>query len=794
MHEAGEKKTSGKKQYSVLTKIFNISTILLAIYMVFVFVGMPNEKDEEEYDCRYFESEWYRIMDDGERVLVEVPGRIDVPWGDVVTLSTTLPSDIKNGQSLCFRPIWQDVDIYVDGELRVSYNTKDTRIIGKLSAMRFLFLDLSEEDSGKEMIYKFSSDSKYSGRTFDVKFGDRASIWFSVVEESGFKTIVSICLTFIALFSIFICLVLRVIYKKQLSLIYLAWTIFFCAFWMLSETDFRQIFVRNISGLSNLTYVCLLLIPFPIMAYVNDVQNSYYEKIYRLLMIMSDVILVLSVGLQLLNIRQFVSMLPLIHAGLIISIVCLIVTITIDIFTKRIKDYLFVGIGVYGMLFTGVIEMLFYYTKKVTSLGAFLGLGLMFLFVMAIIKTGQDLLKTEKNKQQAITAKEAQSQFLANMSHEIRTPINAIIGMNEMILRESNNPAIEEYATNIQNASQMLLGLINDVLDFSKIESRRLELIEDTYELASLIQNSMLLTKSRVGTKPIEVRMDVDNRIPSKLRGDELRLKQVLVNILSNAVKYTNEGSVTLKVTYREINREILVLVFQIIDTGIGIKEEDMEKIFDSFKRLELEKNRTVQGSGLGLNIAKQLVEQMSGSIEVESVYGSGSTFTIMVPQTVIDWQPVGNLQKSRSREKEKKALFTAPDASVLVVDDNNMNLKLMKGLLKRTMVQVDLAGGGKESLELMKNKKYDIIFMDHMMPEMDGVEALRILRNDESNPNRDTVVIALTANAVAGCREEYLHYGFNDYFSKPIQAGKLELMMTHYLPQEQIHMENMGE
>ena len=280
--------------------------------------------------------------------------------------------------------------------------------------------------------------------------------------------------------------------------------------------------------------------------------------------------------------------------------------------------------------------------------------------------------------------------------------------------------------------------------------------------------------------------------MPSRLLGDELRIKQVLTNLLSNAVKYTKEGSVTFKAFSKSIGADAVILCFSITDTGIGIREEDLSKLFSSFKRLELNKNRNIEGTGLGLNIAKQLVNLMQGDITVESEYGKGSTFTVSFPQKVMDKQPIGNfgeaLRECRKEKHTKDNFFIAPNATILIVDDNSVNRTLIKSLLKRTKIEVDHAAGGRECLEITNQKKYDIILMDHMMPELDGVETLHLLRADESNPNQNTVVIALTANVIAGCREMYLEYGFDDYFSKPIQAEKLEELIYRYLPKELVH------
>ena len=784
------------RAYIAATKPFLfIATLFLFMFGVICGFLFSDERDVVSTNCRIFESNWERVFENGDTVSVQVPGKVLAEYGEIVTLTTKLPEKIRVGEQICFRPIWQDVTIYIDGELRQSYSTKDSRPFGINSPMRYVFVELYETDAGKELTYQFSSNSKYSGNIGTCYIGDRLSIWLFVIEESGLRTVIALFLLLLSIFCIIVCVVLKFVYKKTMPLNYLAWTIFFCAFWMLSEVNFRQLLIKNISLLSNYAYWSLMLIPFPLLHYINEIQNGKYQKVYIFPITYSVLIFTIGTILQVFDIVQFVQQLPFIHVGLIASILCIIVTITIDTVKKRITDYLFVGIGIYGMLLSSILELLLYYFDANPSLGTVLSIGLLFLLIMAILKTGQDLFHSEQKKQQAVMAREAQAKFLANMSHEIRTPINAIIGMNEMILRENESKAIEDYAHNIQSASNMLLGLVNDVLDFSKIEAGHLELVEDTYNLPALLQDEILLLNTRAAEKNLTTQMDINPHLPSKFFGDELRIKQILTNLLSNAVKYTVQGSVTFQVFFRPIDDDSLELCFSITDTGIGIKQEDISKLFDSFKRLELNKNRTIQGTGLGLNIAKQLVDLMHGTLLVESEYGKGSTFTVSIPQKVMDKQPIGSLEESLDKSRKETAtpqtLFTAPGASILIVDDNAMNLTLMKELLKRTKMDVDLAASGKECLELTKQKSYDIIFMDHMMPELDGVETLRLLKEDHFNPNKNAIVIALTANAIAGCREMYLEYGFHDYFAKPVLADKLEALLIRHLPKSLVHLEN---
>ena len=782
------------KIFKIAPKFFAVAMLLCSLFLIIGEIVSPSEKDPLDMRVRYMNSGWYRIMDDGEKESIEIPCKLDVPWGELVTIGTIIPNDVRNGDYLCFRPIWQDVWVYLDGELCKTHDLSDSRIFGKNSAFKYVFVELQEEDIGKELTYSFKSESKYSGRIRPVYLGERSSIWMEIAAGSGLKSAVALSMGILGLFCIIVCMVLRVILKKPLELRFLAWTLFLAAWWMLSEMEFRQLMVKNVSIWTNTTYWSLMLMSISLMLYINEIQKGRYKKLYTIPIIYMILLTVFGTVLQVFDIVQFVTQLPFIHGGMAFAIVCIIVALIIDTFNGCLKDYRLVGLGIYGLLTSAILEILFYYFQIDLSLGTVLAIGMMFLLVMAIIKTGTDFLATEKNKQEAIIAREAQAKFLANMSHEIRTPINAVVGMNEMILRETEDATVEEYAQNIKRASNMLLELVNEILDFSKIESGQLEIVENKYFLADILRDEKMLLDTRVGEKPIDIQIQVDKKIPSVLFGDEIRLKQILTNLLSNAAKYTEKGTITLKVFFQWINSEKISLCFQIKDTGKGIKEEDMPALFEEFKRVDLSANRNVEGTGLGLNIVKQLVYLMQGNINVDSEYGKGSTFTVFIPQKVLDSTPIGDYEQSARKSKgsdgHNKTHFTAPKAKVLVVDDNAMNLMLMKALLKRTLMEVDAVSSGKECLARAKKKKYHLILMDHMMPGMDGVEALHKLRADMDNPNKDTVVIALTANAVAGSREMYLEYGFDDYFAKPIQADKLDELLVDYLPPEVIHIE----
>ena len=408
-----------------------------------------------------------------------------------------------------------------------------------------------------------------------------------------------------------------------------------------------------------------------------------------------------------------------------------------------------------------------------------------------------DHYKTNKKlselKDMAEAANKAKSNFLANMSHEIRTPINTVLGMDEIILREATEVPIKGYAENIREASTTLLSLVNDLLDFSKIECGKMEIIPVEYEVANVLTEVINMIEIKAVNKKLEFKTVIAEDIPYLLYGDEIRLKQVLTNLLTNAVKYTEEGNVILKVDWKEAGDSSIDLIVSVIDTGIGIKEEDIPKLFVSFERIEEKRNRNIEGSGLGISITKQLLELMDSSLNVRSEYGVGSTFSFVLRQGIRDRKPVGRFREKYAYSNEKikrfRTTFVAPNARILVVDDNAMNLSVVEGLLKNTKIQVDLASGGEMALEKCREIPYDIIFMDHMMPYMDGIETLNNIRQTKDSPNINTPVIVLTANAVSGAKEMYMEEGFIDYMSKPIQGKKLEEKIVQYLPDDKYVM-----
>ncbi len=577
-------------------------------------------------------------------------------------------------------------------------------------------------------------------------------------------------------------------------------------------TDTVNLFL-DMQGVWVLQEYLMLMMPLFLTLYFERNLGSMFPRRFAWLLCIVCFNAVIQIVLELLGIQNLVVMADV--STIVLGVVCLVTIVSlIQLVCKSRRYQILIPIISVSVLLAGEAAKVIlnhfsmYAYAEVATLYAMAVFGLL-LAILHVLRISKEYrmdaeervkaaekqnsqlalakLEADSAKHEALAANEAKGKFLARMSHEIRTPISVVLGMDEMILRESKEPNVREYAMDIRTAGQSLLSLINDILDFSKIDSGKMEIVPVVYEISSMIHDLVNMTLQRAKSKGLQLVVEIDHEIPTRLYGDDVRIRQVLTNILTNAVKYTEKGTVWLRVRSR-VRGETVVLFFEVEDTGIGIKAEDLPKISAEFERIEVERNRHIEGTGLGMSITVQLLALMDSKLQIESEYGKGSKFYFELEQKIVDSTPIGDFESKVRQMAENfsyESSFLAPDAKLLVVDDNAVNRRVLRNLLKETQIQVSEAGGGAECLRLVQENHYDLIFLDHMMPEMDGVETLHRMRALSEFPCKDTPVVVLTANAVTGAKEEYLKEGFDDFLSKPIVPDKLESMIRKMLPEE---------
>ena len=426
------------------------------------------------------------------------------------------------------------------------------------------------------------------------------------------------------------------------------------------------------------------------------------------------------------------------------------------------------------------IIQLFDTNNIITSLG-----NVLMIISLYVISENPDQLLIEQlqyEKERATMANASKSSFIAHISHEIRTPINAILGMDEMIIRESKEEKSRQYASDISQAANTLYGIINDVLDMSRMESGKMDIFPVEYSLNQLVYDVVAMQKPRIEAKQLDFFVDINPSLPSEYYGDDVHLKQIISNLLSNAVKYTHEGFIKITVD-GEYRGDFVDLFFEIKDTGIGIKEEDISKLFIAFERIEESRNRNIEGTGLGMTITNTLLRLMGSHLNVSSVYGEGSIFSFVITQRIVKAEAIGDYYKySKAQEEPSEVMFTAPGVKILVVDDNALNRRVFTSLLSRTEIVIDEADSGPQCLEMIRKEQYDIIFLDQMMPDMDGIDTIKAIKNDDGHVNSNTPIILLTANSTREAKEVYRQAGFDSYLTKPIFSNQLEKIIRTYV------------
>ena len=798
--------------------------VVLFDFIVLIFVAIGFRVDDmtlSKGEIYSFNENWTMTWEDGKSLTIdELPYLGESEEGEKIILENTIPKEYF-GKTMAFLSADKVFTVWLDGEVVYEFGTADERKFGHTPGSVVNFIDIPYDLTEGRIRMEMTSPYKhYAARVSNIGIGDRDVLILQLLKKNMLSIACNLVILVCGIVFFVLSVVQRVSGQNTGGIQYLSGYCIVTSLYYFIETKMLHIFYGNQTFYSVLVFLCIMLISFFIALYYSNGILGIYKTRWKILLGLICTNICVQMVLQLLNIVDFMNMSYFSHALILLTV--LVVEKTYLDIRKENKDKS-IRIGMTALLFMGIggsIDVIRMYVVAVGDMGKFSRLGTMLFSIIMLYQHSSQMIKAyfnnmeenarllkgemeavekknrqlekakelaEEARQEAIAANAAKGKFLAHMSHEIRTPINAVLGMDTMILRESEDMQIKEYALDIQNAGQNLLALINDILDFSKIESGKLEIILVDYDFSSLIHDIANMIKAKAKAKKLDLQICVDKELPSRLLGDDVRIRQVLVNLLNNAIKYTQEGSVTLRVGGRIEGRKVL-LDFSVEDTGIGIKEEDVSKLFEEFERIEEKRNRNIEGTGLGINITTQFLLLMGSRLNVESVYGKGSRFYFTLEQQIVDSTPVGNLEeriRKQSTEYSYMSTFSAPEAQILVVDDNATNLKVFVSLLKCTKVNVDVADSGKVCLEMIRDKHYDLIFMDHMMPEMDGIETLHRMSQIPGNQCEYVPVVALTANAITGAKEMYLAEGFDAFLSKPINPEKLEQMILRLLPRE---------
>lgn len=788
------------------SKKLNIYMIIMAgcvIFIVSVFVMLCtgqrtrfNDYGENEYSYSFFNKGWKQVLLDGSRTdIKDLPERLETEDGKI-TVVNNLPSEIEEGSWISITGYISIVKIYIGDELRADYSLcPGTKGIGsRTSPSARIFAQLYKDDHGKEVKIELESDSLFKGWISEVLLGSQGGIWYYYAYSTIGSTILTLVLGAIAVITILISSYYMFSSGKPSSALYIAIGILSICLWRLGSTPLSNTFLQyetaDHRSLFEAACQILVFVPVPFLMFANALQADRYKKFYK---VIEDICIIYAIAVSYLHyskIAFFAGTLKYTFGIILFALLIVLVISIIDILNGGKTRYrtVIVGLIIFMILMIFELVRMFFDIRAVSSLVYVL--GMLILLISVVIEAILGIIKIHSKRIAAIKAGEKKTEFLSLMSHRIRTPVNTISGMAELIERETESNDIRSYANSIKNAVRMLMSLINDMLDVEKSKNDKIDLEYREYSLAPLLVDCVSLLVTRARQDGLEFVKDISPLLPSTLYGDPVRIMQVITNILTNAIKYTNSGSVTLIADRKDVDGKFCLCI-TVKDTGIGIKPEDIGEIFTSYNRADEKENRHIEGTGLGLSITKKLIDAMEGEIKVESVYGEGSTFNIVIPQKIINNEPIGDLEEAIRKYTIKnvnyKELFQAPYAKVLVVDDNRMNIEVFVGLLKNTRIQIDCADGGNEAYEKARNNKYDLIFMDHMMPEPDGIQTLHLLKNDYMAMSYATPVIALTANATTGAEKMYLKEGFVAYLSKPVDSEKLEKLLIKLLPDDKV-------
>ena len=762
-----------------------ILSIILALVFGYIFIGeivFPRDTPINGNICDMLPSDkWELVRKDGTTEPFMLPGKAE----DDIVLRTTLPDVISRDYNvICLRG--EDMYVYIDGELRTQRTSVDYSLFGDRSTECYIFVSVYPDDAGKELKVYYEYNS---GVVYEVYIGTRIGILAHLLRLYGLELLVGLGIILLGLICYIASLCYRFIHKRYLEMEHLSLGVIIGACWVLSNSVFRQLYTSNLAVMGDIPYLMVMIMPLPFIVFVNSLQHGRYSRILTIAGIIEIADFVIFGSLFVFGKMDLGDSFIFYALCAVITISIMFITIFLDYRKGMMYSYRYVTAGFILLSIAAVIQIgLFLFAHNGVFSGLFMAIGLFGFMICSIIHTIKQLIGIRVEANELVHISKAKDDFLANMSHEIRTPLNGILGMDEMILRDTRETRIKNYALEIKSAGNTLLSIINDILDLSKIESGNFDIIPVEYDVASVLNDVLNMTRHRAEKKGLKYNYVVSESIPSVLYGDEIRIRQIMLNIINNAIKYTREGHIDVNISSEvQAIGGYVDLVIKVADTGMGIKDEDKEKLFKSFQRLDEKRNRDIEGTGLGLHITGKLLEMMEGNISFESEYGKGTEFTITIPQKVVKAAAIGDFSKAvrdflSNIETDEVGLY-APQARLLVVDDNEMNLEVMEGLLRDTKIKTDFVTSGPLCIEKVREIKYDCILLDQMMPGMSGEATLNEMKSLDIL--RETPVIALTADAIIGAKESYIEKGFTDYISKPVKYEVLELALKEYIPKE---------
>lgn len=790
-----------------VTKIIKkIPWIILLIQLLIIIYAVNAFKVDDttlyKGDIDDFNTGWTLTREDGTESEIELPYYEDCEAGKRITISNVIPEEYW-GKTIRLLTADKEMRVIIDGTVVYEFGIDDERTFGQTPGSVTNFIDIPSKLQEGSIVIELTSPYENYGACIDtITIAERDIAILDMLIDNVFDFGCGLIMLLVACGFLFILLMHMIVRKKSKigsnGTEYLAAYCFLSFIYYIIETKAMHLFYGNQTLYSVTIFLILMSLPLLLTSYCIKRFNQVEHVNTYVVAVVAAVNACVQMVMQLLNIADFMDLAFVSHGILFAAIIVIMWNIyKMSKRNREVEYYLeFAAMLILGIC--GVCDIVRSYTltwehiPKLSRYGTTVFCLLMIVAHILYIMRRYANVMEENSKllQQKIELAEKKNQaktiFLARMSHEIRTPINAVMGMNKMILSETKENNIREYAEEVEDAAQALLGRINEILDLSKIETGKMSLIEGEYNTGDLLYHVSNMIAVRAQTKNLTFKVEVDEDIPTTLRGDDAKLGQVLTNLLSNAVKYTDDGLVELTVKCDKApDGKSAKLHIAISDTGIGIKDEELRKFNELIENLEDDNTRIVEEVGLGISITAEILKLMNSQLYVDSKYGEGSTFSFTVEQPIADATPIGDFDKdfrNRRHKYEQCGAVNAVGHKVLVIDDNNINRRIFVSLMKNTGIQVVEAASGKEGIELVTKEKYDIIFLDHMMPGMDGIETLRVFKELEENLNTSTPVIAVTANAVDEAKEYYLGEGFDGYIAKPIDSVVLDNLIKQYI------------